>query len=106
MAATSSSALWPSEFCAAGRNPAVAAATRAGGGRPASRETRPLVNVAASLMVAALLTLLAYAVSRPLVALAPTPRPAHPDRVAIVLIGFFVLVTKTPGARPNWSGSC
>ena len=33
------------------------------------RETRPLVNVAASLLVAALLTLLAYAVTRPLVAL-------------------------------------
>ncbi|HSK34273.1 MAG TPA: hypothetical protein VK903_12365, partial [Propionicimonas sp.] len=37
------------------------------------RETQPLVNVPASLLVAALLTLLAYAVSRPLVELDPTP---------------------------------
>ena len=40
---------------------------------PEARETRPLVNVAASLLAAAALTLLAYAVARPLVALAPSP---------------------------------
>ena len=62
---------------------------------PATRETRPLVNVAASLLAAAVLVLLAYAVSRPLVALAPSPAThAIPVGVAVVLIGFFVLVTR------------
>lgn len=59
------------------------------------RETRPVVNVAASLLVAAVLTLLAYAVSRPLVELAPSPvTQAIPVGVTVVLIGFFVLVTR------------
>jgi len=59
------------------------------------RETRPLVNVAASLLAAALLTLLAYAVSQPLVALAPSPATqAIPVGVTVLLIGFFVLVTR------------
>ena len=38
-----------------------------------ARDGEPLVNVAASLLAAALLILLAYAISRPLVALAPSP---------------------------------
>ncbi|MEU3353016.1 hypothetical protein [Streptomyces sp. NPDC037389] len=60
-----------------------------------ARETQPLVNVAASLLSAALLTLLAYAVARPLVALHPTPATrALPVGLAVVLIGFFVLVTR------------
>ncbi|WP_405974847.1 hypothetical protein OG496_44070 [Streptomyces sp. NBC_00988] len=60
-----------------------------------SRETQPLVNVAASLMAAALLTLLAYAVARPLTELNPTPATrALPMGLAVVLIGFFVLVTR------------
>lgn len=59
------------------------------------RETQPLVNVAASLLTAALLTLLAYAVARPLTALDPTPATrALPVGLAVVLIGFFVLVTR------------
>jgi len=59
------------------------------------RETRPLVNVAASLLVAAALTLLAMAVSQPLVELAPSPAiRAVPIGVAVVLIGFFVLVAR------------
>ncbi|WP_405905299.1 MULTISPECIES: hypothetical protein [unclassified Streptomyces] len=59
------------------------------------RETQPLVNVAASLLTAAALTLLAYAVARPLVALNPTPATrALPVGLAVVLIGFFVLVTR------------
>lgn len=59
------------------------------------REARPLVNVAASLLAAAALTLLAYAVSRPLVTLAPGPAAqAIPVAVTVVLIGFFVLVTR------------
>jgi hydrogenase-4 component E len=59
------------------------------------RETQPLVNVAASLLTAALLTLLAYAVARPLTELNPTPATrALPVGLAAVLIGFFVLVTR------------
>jgi hydrogenase-4 component E len=59
------------------------------------RETRPLVNVAASLLAAAALTLLAMAVSQPLVALAPSPATqAVPIGIAVVLIGFFLLVTR------------
>lgn len=62
---------------------------------PHRRETRPLVNVAASLLAAAGLTLLALAVSAPLVALAPSPATAAiPGGMAVVLIGFFVLVTR------------
>ncbi|MCI2422428.1 hypothetical protein MOQ72_33870 [Saccharopolyspora sp. K220] len=65
------------------------------GAGPQRRETRPLVNVAASLLAAAVLTLLAYAVSRPLVELAPSPAAeAIPVAMAVVLIGFFVLVTR------------
>lgn len=61
----------------------------------AARETQPLVNVAASLLAAAALTLLAYAVSQPLVALNPSPATqAIPVGVAVVLIGLFVLVTR------------
>ncbi|NUU23958.1 MAG: hypothetical protein HOV68_21010 [Streptomycetaceae bacterium] len=60
-----------------------------------SRETEPLVNVAASLLVAAALTLLAYAVARPLVQLDPTPATrALPVGLAVVLIGFLTLVTR------------
>lgn len=61
----------------------------------AARETQPLVNVPASLLAAALLTLLAYAVSRPLVELDPTPiTRAAPVGIAMVLLGFFMLVTR------------
>lgn len=60
-----------------------------------ARETRPVVNVAASLVTAALLTLLAYAAARPLVALHPTPATrALPVGLAVVLVGFFVLVAR------------
>jgi hydrogenase-4 component E len=59
------------------------------------RETRPLVNVASSLLAAAVLTLLGYAVSQPLVALAPSPATqAVAVGMTVVLIGFFVLVTR------------
>ncbi|MGW2634399.1 hypothetical protein ACWC2K_34520 [Streptomyces chattanoogensis] len=60
-----------------------------------ARETQPLVNVATSLLTAAALTLLAYAVARPLVALDPTPATrALPVGLAVVLIGFFALATR------------
>lgn len=65
------------------------------GAGPTRRETSPLVNIGASLLVAAVLALLAYAVSRPLVALAPSPATqAIPVGITVVLIGFFVLVTR------------
>jgi len=65
------------------------------GGGEEARETQPLVNVAASLLTAAALTLLAYAVASPLVELDPTPATrALPVGLAVVLIGFFVLVTR------------
>jgi hydrogenase-4 component E len=68
---------------------------RYSGGGEETRETQPLVNVAASLLTAALLTLLAYAVARPLTHLHPTPATrALPVGLAVVLIGFFVLVTR------------
>jgi hydrogenase-4 component E len=71
-------------------------AGRALGTSPAeARETRPVVNVATSLLAAAALTLLAYAVTRPLVRLAPSPATTIlPAAVAVVLIGFFTLVTR------------
>ncbi|MFF4602899.1 hypothetical protein ACFY12_09140 [Streptomyces sp. NPDC001339] len=60
-----------------------------------ARETQPLVNVATSLLTAAALTLLAYAVARPLVDLHPTPATrALPVGLAAVLIGLFVLTTR------------
>jgi hydrogenase-4 component E len=66
------------------------------GAGPVQRETRPVVNVATSLLAAAVLTLLALAVSQPLVELAPTPASrAVPIAMAVVLIGFLVLVTRT-----------
>jgi hydrogenase-4 component E len=59
------------------------------------RETAPLVNVTASLLAAAGLTLLAYVLSGPLVALAPSAATrALPVGVAVVLLGFFMLVTR------------
>ncbi|AOR29969.1 hypothetical protein BFF78_01720 [Streptomyces fodineus] len=71
------------------------AALAADRGSEEVRETQPLVNVAASLLTAALLTLLAYAVGRPLTRLDPTPAAhALPVGLAVVLIGFFVLATR------------
>jgi hydrogenase-4 component E len=65
------------------------------GATPGQRESRPVLNVAASLLAAAALTLLALAVSEPLVALSPSPAArALPIAVAVVLIGFLVLVTR------------
>jgi hydrogenase-4 component E len=60
-----------------------------------TREVEPLVNVPASLLAAAALTLLAYATTRDLVALDPGPETkAIPIGIAVSLIGFFVLVTR------------
>jgi hydrogenase-4 component E len=77
----------------AGLLPAVLRRVLADSG--AAREAQPLVNVPASLLAAALLTLLAYAVSRPLVELDPTPTTqAVPVGMVMVLLGFFMLVTR------------
>jgi hydrogenase-4 component E len=60
-----------------------------------ARETEPLINVTASILTAAALTLVAYGISRPLVQLAPSfETQAVPVGLAMVLIGFFVLVTR------------
>ena len=60
-----------------------------------SRETQPLVNVAASLLAAAVLALLAYAVTQPVVRLSPSPAShAVPVALTVLLLGFFVLVTR------------
>jgi hydrogenase-4 component E len=60
-----------------------------------TREVEPLVNVPTSLIAAAGLTLLAYATTRSIVALDPTPQTkAIPIGIAVCLIGFFVLVTR------------
>lgn len=62
---------------------------------PAAREIAPLVNVAASLLAAAALTLLAYAAARPLVDLASAPAAqAAPVGLAVALIGFFLAATR------------
>lgn len=60
-----------------------------------TREVEPVVNVTASLLAAAALTLLAYATTRDLVALDDAPEiRAVPVGVAVSLIGFFVLVSR------------
>lgn len=59
------------------------------------RETRPLVNVSASLLVTALMAMLAYAVSQPLIRLSPTPATqAVPIALTVLLVGFFVLISR------------
>jgi hydrogenase-4 component E len=60
-----------------------------------TREVEPLVNVPASLLAAAGLTLLAYATTRNVVALDPAPEArAIPIGVAVALIGVFMLATR------------
>jgi hydrogenase-4 component E len=62
---------------------------------PHARETRPLVNVATSLLAAAGLSLLAYAAARPLVEAAESPTArATPVGLSLVLIGFFLAATR------------
>jgi hydrogenase-4 component E len=61
----------------------------------ALREETPLVNTTASLILLALLTMLAYVVSRPVQALGSTPPVAAvPVGVAMTLFGFLVLSTR------------
>ena len=59
------------------------------------REATPLVNTTSSLLVAAMLTVFAFAVTRPVVALEPSPTtPAVPAAFAVVLIALFVMATR------------
>ena len=65
------------------------------GADAAQRETRPLVNVAASLLAAAAADPAGARGVGAAGGLAPTRRPqAVPIGIAVVLIGFFVLVTR------------
>jgi hydrogenase-4 component E len=68
---------------------------RSGSDTLETREVEPLVNIPASLLAAAALTLLAYTSTDQLVALDPTPATrAIPIGFAVVLIGLFVLVSR------------
>lgn len=60
-----------------------------------TREVTPLVNITASLLAAAALTLVAYATTRSVVAIGSAPETrAIPIGVAVALIGFFTLATR------------
>ncbi|MFZ2176642.1 MAG: hypothetical protein WAW17_21890 [Rhodococcus sp. (in: high G+C Gram-positive bacteria)] len=57
----------------------------------------PLVNVPASMVAAVVLTLLAYAVSRPVVGLVPAETTrVIPLALAVVFVGFFAVITRRP----------
>ena len=59
------------------------------------RESIPMVNTTTSLLVTAALTVLAYAVTRPIIALDPTPATrAVPAAFAVILIAVFVMVSR------------
>jgi hydrogenase-4 component E len=66
-----------------------------GATRAEQRETSPAVNITGSMLASAALVLLAYAVTRPLIALTPSPATAVlPLAVGVVLIGLFALTTR------------
>lgn len=59
------------------------------------RESTPLVNTSASLLITAALTVLAYAVTRPIIALDPTAATrAVPGAFAVILIAVFIMVSR------------
>lgn len=59
------------------------------------REIRPYVNIPTSLILAGLLVLLAYAVTRPLVAVSSLPtKGGLPLAVGLIFVGLFVIVTR------------
>jgi hydrogenase-4 component E len=59
------------------------------------RETQPYVNIATSLIVAGLLVILAYAITRPLVMVSRLPtRSGIPLAVGLIFIGLFVIVSR------------
>lgn len=58
-------------------------------------ETQPYINIATSLILAGLLVLLAYAVTRPLVAVTTLPtRGGLPLAMGLIFVGLFVVVTR------------
>jgi hydrogenase-4 component E len=58
-------------------------------------EIRPFVNTPISLFIAGVLTLLAYAIAEPLVALSDLPtRGSIPLGLAVVFVGLFVVVSR------------
>ena len=69
---------------------------RAVGAEPQSqREATPLVNTASSLLITAALTLVAFAIARPVANLKPAATTnAVPAAIAVVLIALFVMVTR------------
>jgi hydrogenase-4 component E len=59
------------------------------------RESTPLVNTTSSLLITAALVVLAYAVTRPLVALDPTTATrAMPAAFAVILVAVFVMISR------------
>ncbi|MEV6336588.1 hypothetical protein AB0M12_17945 [Nocardia vinacea] len=73
----------------------VLLARAAGAERREYREATPLVNTASSLLVAAALTVVAFAVTRPLVALEPGPATeAVPAAFAVIMVAMFVMATR------------
>lgn len=59
------------------------------------REIQPYVNITSSLVIAALLTLLAYAVMRPVVHAGQLPtRGGLPLALGVVFVGLFVLISR------------
>jgi len=66
-----------------------------GTGAHESRESTPLVNTTASLLITAALTVLAYAVTRPIIALDPSAATrAAPAAFAVILIAVFLMVSR------------
>ncbi len=59
------------------------------------REITPYVNVASSLIIAGLLVLFAYAVTRPVVSVSTLPtRGGLPLAVGLIFVGLFVIITR------------
>jgi hydrogenase-4 component E len=59
------------------------------------RESTPLVNTTASLLITAVLTVLAYGVTRPIIALDPSPATRSvPAAFAVILIAVFIMVSR------------
>ena len=59
------------------------------------RESTPLLNTTASLLAVAVLTVMAFAISQPVVDLEPTPATrAVPAAFAVILIAIFVMVVR------------
>jgi len=59
------------------------------------REAQPYINIATSLIVAGLLVMLAYAITRPLVTISKLPtRGAIPLAIGLIFVGLFVIVSR------------